>query len=274
MLNTHSIKLISKLIAFILAFSSLNSYTQTNTINTINTITTITTPRGENIQLISNFPKGNGPFPTLVIAPGAGYHMQLPLMEEIDRQLVNKGIAVIRFNWAYFHSKTRKASPSSNLDLEYEDFLTALNDAKTDPRTDKNALFIGGKSLGTGVAWRLFKNHPDLKALVLLTPICSKTDDGDTTSEIEQNYPHLKNETRPILFILGDSDPACASHILLSYLSERKNNMTVSIIGGNHGFDNPHLNTQEAESFKQKNIQLASLLTKNFLQNQQKSNER
>ena len=50
--------------------------------------------------------------------------------------------------------------------------------------------------------------------------------------------------------------------------------MTASIIGGNHGFENPHLNTQEAEGFKQKNIQLASLLTKNFLQNKQKSNER
>lgn len=267
MLKTSVIKLISKLTAFILTFTSLNSYAQTNSISVI------TTPRGENIQLISNFPKGNGPFPTLILAPGAGYHMQLPLMEEIDRQLVGNGIAVIRFNWAYFNSKTRKPSPSLNLDLEYEDLSTVLNHAKTDAHTDKNALFIAGKSLGTGVAWRLFKNHHDLKALVLLTPICSKTVDSNTTSEIEQNYPQLNKETRPVLFIMGDSDPACASHILLAYLSERKNNMTTSIIGGNHGFENPHLNTQEAESFKQKNIRLASLLTKDFLQSQKKTNE-
>jgi predicted alpha/beta-hydrolase family hydrolase len=260
MLNTHSIKLLSKLIAFILAFSSLNLYAQTDTIKTI------TTPRGENIQHISSFPKGNGPFPNLVLAPGAGYHMQLPLMEEIDRQLVNNGIAVIRFNWAYFNSKTRKASPSLNLDLEYEDFLTVLNHAKADTRTDKGNLFIGGKSLGTGVAWRLFKNLSDLKALVLLTPICSKTVDGSTTSEIEQNYPQLNKETRPVLFIMGDQDPVCASHILFPYLADLKNNMTASIIGGNHGFENPQLNTEDALDFKKRSIALVSKLVEDFIQ--------
>lgn len=259
MISKTANRLKLKLYFLMVSFSiiSVNTYAQTEI---------ITTPRGENLQIISHYPQGKEPFPTLILAPGAGYHMQLPLMEEIDRLLVSRGIAVIRFNWAYFQSTTRKATPSPDLHLELEDFLAVLNHTKQDIRSNKHALFIGGKSLGTGVAWKLFQHQPDLKALILLTPVCSKTINGKAESEAEQNYPRIHTETRPILFISGDQDPVCESHVLLQFMVHQKIKFNVSIIGGDHGFENPALQIDDATQFKKRNITLAGLLVEEFIQ--------
>lgn len=65
---------------------------------------------------------------------------------------------------------------------------------------------------------------------------------------------------------MGDQNPVCASRILLPYLADLKSNMIVSIIVGNHGFENPQLNTEDALNFKKRSIALVSKLVEDFIQ--------
>ena len=72
----------------------------------------VETPRGAVLDVISDIPEGKGPFPAVVLGSGANYPMALPALEQLARQLVERGVAVFRFNWAYY-TKDPQAGRSS-----------------------------------------------------------------------------------------------------------------------------------------------------------------
>jgi dienelactone hydrolase len=227
----------------------------------------VTTPRGDVLQVIADFPAGSGPFPAVILAPGQGYHMALPAMSETARTLVESRIAVFRFNWFYFSKDEKNGAPSTNLTAEVEDMTAVLNHVRRDARVAKDKIVVGGKSLGTLVAWQLLQQNKDIKAGFFLTPVCERAVNASTKGEspAAENYPALNAETRPLAFIAGEIDPVCKAKSLYRFVADASNNVRVAVIGGNHGFSNPLVTGSEGNAITNQNIKMAALLVNDFV---------
>lgn len=134
----------------------------------------LTTLRGAKVEAVVDFPSGPGPFPAVVLAPGQAYHMALPALVQTARRLVDQGVAVYRLNWAYFTRTPKGGGPSDDLSHELEDLSAVLEVARAEPRVDRAKLSVGGKSLGSIVAWRAFSADKSLRSGLFLTPVCSR----------------------------------------------------------------------------------------------------
>jgi dienelactone hydrolase len=225
------------------------------------------TPRGAQLEVIAEFPAGDGPFPVLVLAPGQGYHMGLPAMEATAKEMVAQRIAVYRFNWAYFSSDAKSGQPSKEYVAEIEDMTTVLNKARSDPRVAKDKIAVAGKSLGSVVAWQVLAKHKDIKGGLFLTPVCSETQSGHVISSTVAagNYPGIGNEKRPLAFIAGEADPLCAAPALYQYVSQAGGPTRISIVGGNHGFANPKLTGTLGDEAMKSNVKIVALLAADFV---------
>ncbi|MGZ3790370.1 MAG: alpha/beta family hydrolase [Bacteriovorax sp.] len=201
----------------------------------------IATPRGEEIE-VTIHQTGNAKSPTIVVAPGQSCNSLGPLFETIGKVGPTYGFNVVRFEWAYCLKDPTHPAPSADLQNEIEDFKSALNFAKNLSFVDSDKIIIAGKSLGSLVAYSIFKEMPTAKALALLTPICSVTTDDDgkplprPMNVCEEDYPGLKNEDRPVLMTMGDNDSACVLNVLFDYLKDSNGNVLVSVANGDHGF--------------------------------------
>jgi predicted alpha/beta-hydrolase family hydrolase len=227
----------------------------------------VKTSRGATVEVIAEFPLGAGPFPALVLAPGQGYHMGLPALEQTAKRLVSGGVAVYRFNWAYFTATPKPGSPSEDLSNELQDLNAVLATAAAEPRVDKGKLSVGGKSLGSVVAWSALVKNSSLQAGLFLTPICSQTPKGQSVPVAlgEENYPAVASERRPLLFISGNKDPLCAPELLYRFAADSGGPARVAIVGGNHGYENPTLTGDSATNARDRNIDLVARLAESFL---------
>jgi predicted alpha/beta-hydrolase family hydrolase len=200
---------------------------------------TARTPRGATLQVQADFPTGPGPFPAVVLASGTGYHMALPVLEQSARRLNAAGVAVYRFNWAYFSEQGKSGRPSDDLGQEMEDFASVLALARADARVDKSRISVGGKSMGSVVAWRAFRADSTLRSGLFLTPICSRQakDEATPRAVADANYPGMAEETRPMSFIAGDRDPLCAPAFLYRFAASNAGGKArVAVVGGDHSF--------------------------------------
>ena len=195
---------------------------------------TLTTPRGATVSAIVDVPRGKGPFPAVVLGPGTGSRQQ-KINDVVAAELLHQGIAVYRFDWAYY-THDAKATPSdSDRSPEIEDFRSVVALARHDPRIDTNRIAVGGKSRGTVIAWQVLRDDPALVGILELTPVCTKA--GFTA---EQLYPDLAQEKRPSLWLTGDHDPACKVPVLYNFLAGAGGPARVAILRGDHGLaDDP-----------------------------------
>lgn len=225
------------------------------------------TPRGAMLDVIAELPAGDGPFPVVVLAPGQGYHMGLPAMEQTAKELLAQRIAVYRFNWAYFSNDTKSSQPSKNFVAEMEDMTTVLSKARSDPRVAKDKVAVAGKSLGSIVAWQVLAKNKDIKGGLFLTPVCSETHSGSAVSSsvAAANYPDIGNEKRPLAFIAGEADPLCTAPVLYQYAAQAGGATRVSIVGGNHGFAHPKLTGALGDEALKNNVKIVSLLSADFV---------
>lgn len=226
----------------------------------------VVNPDGARLSVIADFPPGEGKHPAIVLAPGQGYHMTLPAMEATARALVEQGIAVFRFNWAYFTAEPR-GEPSDDLSKEQRDLQAVLAAARENPKVIANNLSVGGKSLGSLVAWRAFTGNPDLRSALLLTPVCSRIPEGKTQaqSEARENYPGFEADRRPTLMISGDKDPLCATSVLYGFAAARASTARVAVVGGDHGYGNPALSGATAEVARKRSLAAVSALAAGFV---------
>jgi predicted alpha/beta-hydrolase family hydrolase len=221
---------------------------------------------GLRLSVIADFPSGDGKFPAIVLAPGQGYHMNLPAMDATARSLAEQGIAVFRFNWAYFMAEP-KGQPSDDLSKELQDLQAVLAAARKHPKVIAQNLSVGGKSLGSVVAWRAFGADTQLRSALLLTPICSRVPKGATLprSEAKENYPGFEIERRPTLSISGHRDPLCAPSILYGLAGSSAGTARVAIVGGDHGYENRALPPAAAEAARKRNLVAVSVLASSFV---------
>lgn len=223
------------------------------------------TPRGAHLAVRADFPPGPGPFPTLVLAPGAGYHMDLPVLAETAAQLLARGFAVWRFNWAYFTADPAGGRPSDELTHEREDLLAVLDRALADPRVARERVFVGGKSMGSVVAWSVLRERPAVRGAVLLTPVCGRVVAGVPVAEFDQNYPGVADERRPLLLVSGDQDPLCAPSVLYRLAALPSGPVRVAVLDGNHGLEAPAGSVDEREAARRHNAALAATLVADFV---------
>lgn len=200
----------------------------------------LTAPRGARIQVSVSVPDGRpGKAPALVLAPGQGYHMDLPLLKDLAAAAAARGVIVFRFNWSYFTSKPQ-GEPSEDLGREVEDMQTVVDFAKKDPRVDPAKIVVAGKSLGTLVSYSIFHKDPSFRGLVLLTPLCTDPDANGKPIGNE-SYPGFASDARPVHLTLGNADGLCQIPALYEFLKDTKGNVSVSVFAGGHSltFGNP-----------------------------------
>lgn len=218
------------------------------------------------MEVVADFPAGAGPFPAVVLASGQGYHLALPALAQTAQQLVAHGIAVYRFNWAYFSNNPKAGRPSDDLSNELEDLQSVLKMAHAEPRVAQDKVSVGGKSLGSLVAWKALSLDPSLRAGVFLTPVCSRSSGEQAQDFSDENYPGITTELRPVLFVAGDRDPLCAPRVLYAFAAKSQGSAHVAIIGGDHGFENKTLAGPSAvDAARNRNINLLSHISASFI---------
>jgi len=195
------------------------------------------TPRGVTIEVVADFPAGPGPFITVILAPGQGYHMGLPAMERTAQRLVQEGIAVYRFNWAYY-TASPQGNPSEGFEFEIEDMNTVLALAQADSRVDSSRTWAAGKSLGSSVAWHVLRDNNTLRGGVFLTPVCGHVESFEQSPDVVQNYyyPGVSAESRSMVIVQGDADPLCSTPILYGMVADLNAPTRLSVVGGDHSF--------------------------------------
>jgi hypothetical protein len=193
--------------------------------------------------------------------------MTLPAMETTARSLTEQGIAVFRFNWTYFTSEP-KGQPSEDLSKELRDLQAVLAVARKHPKVIADNLSVGGKSLGSLVAWRALAADSQLRGALLLTPVCSRVPKGETQprSEATENYPGVEAERRPTLWISGDKDPLCASSALYGLAGTSAGAARVAIVGGDHSYENRTLPAAAAEAARKRNLAAVAALAASFVE--------
>jgi dienelactone hydrolase len=106
---------------------------------------------------------------------------------------------------------------SANHADETEDMQAVVAKARSEAWVDQQRLYVGGKSFGSIIAWRVFRADPTLAGALLLTPGCSRPNDPSFLPE--HNYPDLLAEQRQVQWILGDRDPWCEPRALYRFLA-------------------------------------------------------
>ena len=186
----------------------------------------IKTPRGATIEATLHSPaKPNGT--AVVLAPGQGYHRELPILEKSAEALAAAGFRALRFDWAYTLSK---GQPSDDLSAEREDLEAALAHARALPGVTK--VVLAGKSLGSSVAFaRALEKSEDLAGLVLLTfPI------HQPGGQPNPGVARFGEQAAPTLVVQGAADPLGSLAALYELASKAKNPPRVVVVPGDHSF--------------------------------------
>lgn len=217
------------------------------------------------VPVLIDWPAGPGPHPAVVLAPGQGYHMRLPLLEQTSQALVRQGVAVFRFDWAYMGPAV-KGRPSADLSHELSDLQAVVTLARKSQDVDAARVAVGGKSLGSVVAWRAFLADPALRAAIMITPICSRVPPGHTAprSEADENYPGFAAQGRPILWLAGDQDPLCAPTPLMHFVATGAGRARLAIVGGDHSLEDPQRPPSAAASALARHVLAAAVVTASF----------
>ncbi len=190
------------------------------------------TPRGAEINVSVTRPASDaGKAPALVIAPGQGYHMELPLVKDLATKAAQSGFVVYRFNWNYFTSEPQ-GQPSDDLSKEIEDMQSVIDYAKQDAQVDASKIVVAGKSLGTLVSYPVFARDSSILGLILMTPICTDPDTGKAIGE--ESYPAFASQSRPVAMILGNQDPLCSVPMLYDFIKGTRGNVSVNVFAGGH----------------------------------------
>ncbi len=204
---------------------------------TINSTVSIPTPRGPKLAGVLHYSAApNGV--AVVLAPGQGYHKELPLMKRSAEVLSAAGFTALRFDWAYF---TAKGQPSADLSVEREDvdaaiaFLRARSASMDEHRDSAKKIVLAGKSLGSLASlMRAGTKSDDLAGLALLTLPVHQPDD---TSNARVEAADLDKAKCPVLIINGDSDPMSDLATLYRLAASAKTAPRIVIVPGDHGFE-------------------------------------
>lgn len=167
--------------------------------------------------------------PALVIAPGQGYHMELPLVRELYDRVVSEGWAAARFDWS-FHTQRRDA-PAPPYAAEVEELQAVIDHVRGLTGVDRSHFYIAGKSLGSGIALERAASDPSIRGVVLLTPPIHSPKPEYKMGTIR---PRLEKLRQPSLIVVGERDPLCELGRLYGLLTGLPHAPNLAVVGGDH----------------------------------------
>ncbi len=188
----------------------------------------VTWGSGNKVTAVISYPPGSSRAPTLFIAAERNGGMNAPLIQGFANKALRDGLVVVRFDYAYF---AEKGKPSIGLVDEVDQYNAVVTEAIKDPRIDPRRIILSGKSLGSVVAHRVFKQDTKYMGEVLITPIFPNAEDADRL------YPDLLLTDRTAAIIVGNAetqDAPIAS--IYDYLKDVNGKVMLNIVAGNEGF--------------------------------------
>ena len=188
--------------------------------------------------------------PCLIIAPGNGYHKDLPIITDLAKQANAAGFMTLRFNWS---PRDPKATDAQYNEARYADVLRMIDLIRATQYADTANVFIAGKSLGSIFAYNAAMEQKRMRGIVLLTPIFV---DDELTAQI---YPDLDSLYCPILIVAGDNDSDNAVLPALYRAASTVNTTAdVVIVAGDHGLNVDDYNTESGQKRNMENISHAN----------------
>ena len=159
-----------------------------------------------NIFVLDNLPSTQ-PSAHIVLAHGSMAAADSPFLEQLAQTLVDHGLAVHRFEFAYMAARrtTGKKRPPPRAEKLMDEYHEAIAQIRTCNNLDSRKVIIGGKSLGgrvaSMVATNSFENVEISGVTCLGYPFHPpKKPDNLRTSHLEQ-FPC------PALILQGERDP-------------------------------------------------------------------
>ncbi len=172
----------------------------------------------------------------LILAHGAGAGMDHPFMTALAKQLAEKNIATLRFNFPFIERKGRPDVPS----VAHKTIGAAINDVHK--KYPKLPLFISGKSFGGRMSSQYLALNPKapVKGIIFYGfPLHAPGKPSVDRAE------HLKDVQQSMLFLSGTRDEFATLHLLEEVCSALTAATLIKIEGANHGFKAGKLNAME-----------------------------
>jgi uncharacterized protein len=178
------------------------------------------------VSIITSMPKDA--IALLVLAHGAGAGMTHSFMESLSDELAIRSIGCIRFNFLYMEKGSKRPDPAP---IAEKTVATVIQYAHG--LYPSLPLYAGGKSFGGRMtSQRLAKEYPDfIRGIIFygfpLHPI------GQPSIERAQ---HLKNSTKPMLFLQGTKDKLADMALLEGVLKVLPTAVLKKWEGADHSF--------------------------------------
>ena len=147
---------------------------------------------------------------TLILAHGAGAPMDSPFMDDMAQRLAARGVAVVRFEFAYMAARRedgrrRPPNPQRQLLACWREIHALVRQQVT------GRLAIGGKSMGGRMA-SLLADELGVDALVCLGYPFHAVGKAD-----KPRVAHLADLKTPTLIVQGERDPMGDRHTVAGY---------------------------------------------------------
>jgi len=168
----------------------------------------------------------------LLLAHGAGYHLDSPWMVALAGGLVARGFAVMRFNYPYRERALRdgKGGPPDRT-AKLEQAHCAARAALSE-RVEGRRILLAGKSMGARIATLVAAKGEPCAGLVMFGyPLHPPHEPTKTRSE---HFPAL---AVPALFLQGTRDEFADLELLRAALARYGGRATLEVLeGADHGF--------------------------------------
>ncbi|MSR60829.1 MAG: hypothetical protein EXS08_00085 [Planctomycetes bacterium] len=168
----------------------------------------------------------------LLLAHGAGYHLDSPWMVALGAGLAARGFAVMRFNYPYRERALREGKGGAPDRTPVLEQAHCAARAALAERVGAQRILLAGKSLGARVSTLVAAKGEPCAGLVLFGyPLHPPREPAKLRSE---HFPAL---AQPALFLQGTRDEFAELELLRAALARYGGRATLEVIeGADHGF--------------------------------------
>ena len=167
----------------------------------------------------------------LILGHGAGAGQHSSFLIEFAEAIARLGVDAITFNFLYAEQRRRLPDRAPELERCYR---VVIDRVREEVAAARQALFIGGKSMGGRIATQVAATHPDL---LLSGPVVLGYPLHPPGRPTERRDAHLRLVHRPMLFLQGSRDSFGGSEELAPLVRELTPACTLHVVeGGDHSF--------------------------------------